>query len=140
MEELGAQGNGTFTMSDRSTPSSLDQDIGKMYCRVFFYSLASILLSVGEIAVQPSSSDGILTSAKSNSSSADHDETHNLDPQSLNSSISSEHSQALSICSSVSVASVKEPSRGGETGGTTSAAAGTNSRKMAGKIPKPVSK
>jgi hypothetical protein len=74
---------------------------------------------------------------KSTSCSAadDDEETHKVDPQSLNSSVSSEHSQASSICSGVSVASGKE-SRA-ETAGRRSTAAG---RKMAGKIPKPISK
>ena len=90
-------------------------------------------MSLGETAVQPSSSDGILTIGKSSDCVADGEEAHKADPQSLNSSISSEHSQASSICSTVSVASGKE-SRA--TGRTTIAAG----RKMAGKIPKPVSK
>ena len=91
-------------------------------------------MSVGETAVQPSTSDGILTVEKSNScSAADGEETHEVDPQSLNSLVSSDYSQASSVCSSVSVASGKELSRAT----TAVAAAG---RKMAGKIPKPVSK
>ena len=93
-------------------------------------------MSVGETAVQPSSSDGILTVVeKSNScSAADGEETHEVDPQLLNSSVSSEHSQASSICSSVSVASGKESSR------ASTAAVAAAGRKVAGKIPKPVSK
>ena len=95
-------------------------------------------MCIGETAIQPGSSAGIPTIEKSNDcSSADGpgEETPKVDPQSLNSSVSSEHSQASSICSSVLVASAKE-SR--ETGRTTSTAVA--GRKMTGKIPKPVSK
>ena len=87
------------------------------------------LLSVGETAVQPSPPVAV----ESTCSSADGEGTRKVDPQSLNSSLSSEHSPASSICSGASVTSARE-SRG--TGKTTAAAG----RKMAGKIPKPVSK
>ena len=103
----------------------------------------TLVTSVGDTSVQPISSDSVLSAVKSNSSvvsSTDNEEIHKTDPQSLDSSISSEHSQASSISS---VASVKESSRGGgpfggDTGRT--AAARANVRKVGGKIPKPVSK
>ena len=85
------------------------------------------------IGVHPSSSDGMLSVMQSNGSA---EELHqrSVSP-SLNSSLSSEHSQASSVCSSLSTTS--KESRGDTSGlengpGTT--------RRIGGKIPKPASK
>ena len=96
-------------------------------------------MSVGEAAVRPVSSDSFPVAAKLNScvaSGTDGEKTLQSEPNSLNSSVSSEVSQASSISSSVSSVSgsVKESSKQRERAMSGAA------RKVAGKIPKPVSK